>query len=158
MAVKFLGKGIGGAEESVAREARCKFVGHTHLCMTIPIFVSLSLTTFNIILEKSQSSRTSTICIRLGLSLQNSSIAAWISIGMSQCICRRDNPISLSVVIDDHIAVLICLSPLNELSAEQLITGRVHKILINVVLDDLPSPDCISSELHCWQMKWDKHL
>ena len=24
--------------------------------------------------------------------------------------------------------------------------------------DDLPSPGCITSELHCWQMKWKQHL
>ena len=35
------------------------------------------------------------------------------------------------VVIDDRKAVLMRLSPLKVLSAEQLVTGRVHKMLIN---------------------------
>ena len=29
--------------------------------------------------------------------------------------------------------------------------------LVNLYQDDLPSPDCIHSELHCWQMKWEQH-
>ena len=45
---------------------------------------------------------------------------------MSRCMC---SPVNCSVVIDDRIAVLNRFSPLNDLSAEQLVTGSVHKIL-----------------------------
>ena len=30
--------------------------------------------------------------------------------------------------------------------------------LVDMYQDDLPSPDCIHTELHCWQMKWQQHL
>ncbi len=41
-------------------------------------------------------------------------------------MCRSDSPVSRSVVIDDLTAVLILFRPLKDLSAEQLVTGRVH--------------------------------
>ena len=56
-------------------------------------------------------------------------IATSRSTGVSQCMCRRVSPVNHSVVIDDRIAVLIRFSPLNDHSAEQLVTGSVHKIL-----------------------------
>ena len=38
------------------------------------------------------------------------------------------------MVIEDLEAVLIRLSPLRDLSAEQLVTGRVHKMLIKALM------------------------
>ena len=38
------------------------------------------------------------------------------------------------MVIEDLEAVLIRLSPLKDLSAEQLVTGRVHKMLIKALM------------------------
>ena len=38
------------------------------------------------------------------------------------------------MVIEDLKAVLIRLSPLKDLSAEQLVTGRVHKMLIKALM------------------------
>ena len=35
------------------------------------------------------------------------------------------------MVINDRKVVLMRLSPLKDVSAEQLVTGRVHKMLIN---------------------------
>ena len=36
-------------------------------------------------------------------------------------------------------------------------TTKVSK-LANLYRDDLPSPDCNSSELDCWRIKWEQHL
>ena len=36
-------------------------------------------------------------------------------------------------------------------------TTKVSK-LADMYRDDLPSPDCISSELDCWWIKWEQHL
>ena len=36
-------------------------------------------------------------------------------------------------------------------------TTKVSK-LADMYRDDLPSPDCISSELDCWRIKWEQHL
>ena len=52
-----------------------------------------------------------------------------ISRGMSRCICRSVNPVRRFVTIDDRTAVFILFMALNDRSAEQLVTGRVHKIL-----------------------------
>ena len=30
--------------------------------------------------------------------------------------------------------------------------------LANMYNDDLPSPDCVESELHCWQLKWQQQF
>ena len=38
------------------------------------------------------------------------------------------------MVIEDLEAALIRLSPLRDLSAEQLVTGRVHKMLIKALI------------------------
>ncbi len=38
------------------------------------------------------------------------------------------------MVIEDLKAVLICLSALKDLSAEQLVTGGVHKMLIKALM------------------------
>ena len=35
--------------------------------------------------------------------------------------------------------------------------GKVGKFA-NMYEEDLPSPGCITSELHCWQLKWKQHL
>ena len=32
------------------------------------------------------------------------------------------------------------------------------KTLVELYESDLPSPECIESELHCWQLKWQKQL
>ena len=48
---------------------------------------------------------------------------------MSRCICRRASPLSRSVPIDDRRAVFIRFTALKDLSAEQLVTGNVHRIL-----------------------------
>ncbi len=49
-------------------------------------------------------------------------------------MCRSDSPVSRSVVIDDRTAVLILFRPLKDLSAEQLVTGRVHNILTKALM------------------------
>ena len=36
-------------------------------------------------------------------------------------------------------------------------TSKVSQ-LADMYQDDLPSPDSVLSELHCWQMKWQNHL
>ena len=51
-----------------------------------------------------------------------------------RCMCRSDSPVSRSVVIDDRTAVLILFRPLKDLSAEQLVTGRVHNILTKALI------------------------
>ena len=77
----------------------------------------------------SQSPKTFDICSRPGWRRLNSSKAAEISTGMSQCRWRRVSPDSLPVVMNERIGDLIRFSPLKDLSAEQLVTGRMHKIL-----------------------------
>ena len=52
-----------------------------------------------------------------------------ISREMSRCICRRANPVRRSVPINDRTAVFIGFMALNDRSAEQLVTGSVHKIV-----------------------------
>ena len=56
-------------------------------------------------------------------------MAAGMSTGMSWCTVKSVSPVSHSVVMDDRKAVLIRFSPLKDRSAEQVVTGRVHKIL-----------------------------
>ncbi len=41
------------------------------------------------------------------------------------------------------------------LSAEDY-SSKVSQ-LVDLYKDDLPSPTCIESELHCWQMKWEQY-
>ena len=74
-----------------------------------------------------------TICNLRGLRLLNSSIASAMSTGMSRCTVRSVNPVSLCVVIDDRKGDLIRFRLLKDLSAEQLVTGRVHRILISAL-------------------------
>ena len=45
-------------------------------------------------------------------------------------MCRSESPDSLSVVMHERKAVFILFSPLNDLSAEHVVTGKVHMILI----------------------------
>ena len=73
-------------------------------------------------------------CSRLGWRLANSSIAAEMSTEISRWMWRRVNPVNRSVTIDERRGVLILLSPLNDLSAEQLVTGSVHKIVTNALI------------------------
>ena len=47
-------------------------------------------------------------------------------------------------------SVLVTLSP-------EECESKVSK-LADMYQDDLPSPGCVTSELHCWQMKWQQHL
>ena len=62
------------------------------------------------------------------------SIASGMSIGISRCTWRSDCPESLSVVIQERKAVFIRFSPLNDLSAEHVVTGKVQRILINALM------------------------
>ena len=50
------------------------------------------------------------------------------------CICRSDSPDSLSVVMHERKAVFIRFSPLNDLSAEPVMTGKVHMTLIRALI------------------------
>ena len=54
--------------------------------------------------------------------------------GMSRCTVRSVNPISRRVVMDDRKEVLIRFRLLKVLSVEQLVTGRVYRILINALM------------------------
>ena len=81
-----------------------------------------------------QSLRMSTICNRRGWRRQNSSIAPEVSMGTSRCMCSSESPDSLSVVIHERKTVLTRFSPLKDLSAEHVVTGRVHRILTSVVM------------------------
>ena len=74
------------------------------------------------------------ICSRLGWRQLNLSKAAEISTGMSRCRWRRVSPDSLPVVMDERIRDLIRFSPLKDLSAEQLVTGRMQKILTKTLM------------------------
>ena len=57
-----------------------------------------------------------------------------MSIFISLWIERSDNPVNLSVVIVDRNGDLVCLSTLNDLSAEQVVTGKVHRMVIRVFI------------------------
>ena len=57
-----------------------------------------------------------------------------MSTEMSQCIFRRDRLVSRCVVMEDRKAVFVRFSPLKDLSAEQLVTGRVHKMVTNTLM------------------------
>ncbi len=46
-------------------------------------------------------------------------------------VYRSDSPVSRSVVVDDRTALF---RPLKDLSAEQLVTGRVHNILTKALM------------------------
>ncbi len=63
-------------------------------------------------------------------------------------MCRSDSPVSRSVVIDDRTAVLILFRPLKDLSAEQLVTGRVHNILTSRFSSRLSSRLVLSPAMH----------
>ena len=47
---------------------------------------------------------------------------------MSRCIWSRESPDSLSVVMHERKGVFIRFNPLNDLSAEHVVTGKVHMI------------------------------
>ena len=53
---------------------------------------------------------------------------------MSRCKWRSVNPDSRPVVMDERMADLILFSPLKDLSAEQLVTARVHKMLTKTLM------------------------
>ena len=69
------------------------------------------------------------ICSLLGWRLMNLSTAAGMSTDILRCMFSSVSPVSHCVNIDDRRAIFIRFSPLKDLSAEQLVTGRVHKIL-----------------------------
>ena len=64
----------------------------------------------------------------------NSSIASLMSTGISRCTVRSVSPVSLCVVMADRKGVLIRFRLLKDLSAEQLVTGRVHRILSKALM------------------------
>ena len=57
-----------------------------------------------------------------------------MSIDTSLCIESKVSPVNLSTVIVDRRGDFICLSTLNDLSAEQVVTGKVHKRLIRTLI------------------------
>ena len=63
----------------------------------------------------------------------NSSMIAETSIGMSRWMFSNANPLSLVLPIVVRRELLILFSPLKERSEEQLVTGKVHKI-VNITL------------------------
>ena len=65
----------------------------------------------------------------LGWHCANSSMKLEILREMSWCICRRANLVRCSVPMDDFMVVFSHFTALNNHSAEQLVTGSVHKIL-----------------------------
>ena len=72
-----------------------------------------------------QSASMSANCNCRGWHLANSSITSGTSIEMAQCVCRSNSPDSLSVVVHEQKAVLIRLSPPNDLSAEHVVMGKL---------------------------------
>ena len=59
----------------------------------------------------------------------NSSTVTGMSTDISWCTFSSVSSVSYCVEIDDRRAIFIHFSPLKDLSAEQLVTGRLHKIL-----------------------------
>jgi hypothetical protein len=57
-----------------------------------------------------------------------------MSIGISRWIFKMESPESLCVVMEDRNAVFDRFSPLNDRSAEQLVTGKVQRIVINTLM------------------------
>ena len=57
-----------------------------------------------------------------------------MSTGISRCTVRSVSPVSRCVVMADRKGVLIRFRLLNDLSAEQLVTGRVHRRLIKALM------------------------
>lgn len=49
-------------------------------------------------------------------------------------MCRSVSPVNRSVTIEDRRGVLILLSALKDLSAEQLVTGKVHMMAISTLM------------------------
>ena len=79
---------------------------------------------------KNYSSNTSVILIRLGYNLANLSKAASRPTGLSLCTWRRVSPVSLVLVIVDLNGVLLLFRLLKDLSAVQVVTGSVQRILL----------------------------
>ena len=50
------------------------------------------------------------------------------------CMFSNVSPVSPCVDIDDRRAIFIRFSPLKDTSAEQLVTGRLHKILTSALI------------------------
>ena len=84
--------------------------------------------------QVSQLSKMFAICSLRGCRRLNSSIASPMSTGMSRCTVRSVNPVSCCVVMDDRNGVLIHFRLLKDLSAEQLVIGRVHRMLISALM------------------------
>ena len=49
-------------------------------------------------------------------------------------ILFSDDPVNLSVVIVDCNVDLVRLSTLNDLSTEQVVTGKVHRMVIRIFI------------------------
>ena len=83
----------------------------------------------------------------------------------SEYYCR-----TISIPLLDHLlsemkshfsthqqTALLCLSIVPSIMVTEECSTKVSQ-LADMYWDDLPSPDCFHSELHCWQMKWQQHL
>ena len=57
-----------------------------------------------------------------------------MSTGMSRWMWTRVSPVNRSIIIEDRRGDLIVLSPLKDLSAEQLVTGKVHMMAISTLM------------------------
>ncbi len=90
----------------------------------------------------------------------------WSTNPSNQCSCWYSITVLLSFDIDpgtrpsahrDEISLQRPSVPsiMVDLSAEDY-SSKVSQ-LVDLYKDDLPSPTCIESELHCWQMKWEQY-
>lgn len=58
---------------------------------------------------------------------------------------------------EDHLKALKCLS-LVPAVIEQLKPSEPDEESVQVFKDDIPNAECLSAELHCWQVKWGKKV
>ena len=84
--------------------------------------------------SESQSLKMFAISSLRGCRRLNSSIAALMSTGILRCTVRSVSPVSRCVVMADQKGVMIRFRLLKDLSAEQLVTGRVHRILSKALM------------------------
>ena len=89
----------------------------------------------------------SNIFIHRGCRIANSSIAAAISTGMSRCIVKSLSPDSRCVPMDDLKADLILFIPLKDLSAEQLVTCRTHRIVNKALILGYIAVACLGASV-----------
>ena len=62
---------------------------------------------------------------------------------MSRWTVRSVSPVCRGVVIEDRKAVFIRFSPLKDLSAEQVVIGRVHKMLTSALMFGYMDVTCL---------------